>query len=458
MNKDVQVSSLPSSSKPSVMPSMGSVAKLLLLFSCGASLFLTLKTHDHIKQQGVLKSGINTCYQRAFQSHTASLLNSARSQALQSSFLRATEDCYAEAIDMLEGLHESIGSIHTSESLKSLNNLSARTHWFHQSLLESETVVTDSEIRITSNNISFREIERLRPMAIAPLNSLELVLENQVQNYLLLFWTFFTLLSLILFYDYFFFRRWNSRMRNYENEAFDLESIDFSKTSVGLKEFNDQVFTLVHKVLFREGLVKTARLFAERNQAQENEISARIIHEVDKKVDTRLNEKRPTPGPQVVPEKAGIPSQLDHRLSVVIERLKNTIFANKISLDLDVDSELAVRIASDALDLIIVNSINLSIKTLAQLEQKRCLKISAHKVENRVRLGFDLSSESEILKDTIERKIIEELSSSSEKIASSDISSSRIGFEFYSQESSVLVNVRKGKKRELVKTLNPPQL
>lgn len=81
------------------------------------------------KSVGDIRNGLQICSARAHQTYTASLLGDSSSIYMDSNFTSASEECFAEATNLVEdyqGLSDTIS--------KKINALNSNVHWFHESL------------------------------------------------------------------------------------------------------------------------------------------------------------------------------------------------------------------------------------------------------------------------------------------------------------------------------------
>lgn len=125
-----------------------SFLKLALLSTFLISGIYLSRVQGQMDRVSILGAGTNTCFQRVFQTYTAYLIQSTRSQYLDPQFLSSTEECFSEATFQTEKLKD-IGEM--KDAYKSMNNLASDTHWFHvelmqqsaQSRLESGVIIGD---------------------------------------------------------------------------------------------------------------------------------------------------------------------------------------------------------------------------------------------------------------------------------------------------------------------------
>lgn len=104
----------------------------LILLGCTILLaYVIERSFKEEKKLLIVANGLQTCMIRVGQKHMAKLLGEVDSISLTSQFALETEECFGEAIHLIEDNFESL--LRNAEG-NDLNTLASEVHWFYQKL------------------------------------------------------------------------------------------------------------------------------------------------------------------------------------------------------------------------------------------------------------------------------------------------------------------------------------
>lgn len=334
------------------------VLMTLAVLAISAVSFQIIQYKNNSVQVSTVQSGIHTCFHRVMQSYSAAMMGLERSQYLSSSFLNSTEQCFAEVQRQFEKITtQGVSSTQVSALNKSLNNMSSRLYWMQAEFIDTsiDDLVMKLESGVVIDQISsrFQTIERLQRQALGEARAMNSSIASWTSRlqltaiFLAFFLVTFSLVELTRTIRH----RNRIRYMNQRGESW-LES----KT----KDSGDLI-ELVSKAMEENNLHGVLHALDEYLQTGqkvvkhfgEDEVAGGSVKFVDpeKNIDDQLNAVWDDSEIDKGKDRTrGV--HLDHILANIIDRFSTKLFAHRISLDLDVDSEIYVKGDRESIELI----------------------------------------------------------------------------------------------------------
>ena len=336
--------------------------------------FVVLSIYSQFSSKEVVKTsvineGLYTCFSRVNQSFTARFLGSMGSPYLTDSFMKATEECYADVTYVLEDNFKILGK----NSVKKIHNLSSNIHWLHRNLIKGEA--SNEKVNIGSR---FQEIEGMNDHLLEEIRIMKENIEFGILWSNFLFYPF-----VLMTMSFFLFEFFTSKRKSNKNEKSESEALFEVKRGESL--IVGKVENIILSALKNNGLNNCASLFSTyQNQVFDGKVTRFLIapsdvEEVKKKsipkVEAKLSKKNEiTEVSKKLPEsineelsnnKTTSPGVLlDTVLSKVIDIHSSKIFTQGIKLDLNVEDNIFVQIEQESLEqmfyYLILNAVNAS--------------------------------------------------------------------------------------------------
>jgi len=346
---------------------------LVFLSFVGLSIYSQFSSKEVVKTS-VINEGLHTCFARVNQSFTARFLGSMGSPYLTDSFMKATEECYADVTYVLEDNFKILGK----NSVKKIHNLSSNIHWLHRNLIESEEAIK-GKVNIGSR---FQEIEGMNDHLLEEIRIMKENIEFGILWSNFLFYPF-----IIMTMTFFLFEFFNSKRKKSNNEKSEREAL--IEVQRGESLIVGKVENIILSALKNNGLEKCASLFSMyQNQVFDGKVTRFLIapsHDegIEKKdltkkekepIDCKLKEEKKEVEKKIpksiskdtISQKTNNNSGilLDTVLSKVIDIHSGKIFTQGIKLDLNVEDDIFVQIDQESLEqmfyYLILNAINAS--------------------------------------------------------------------------------------------------
>ena len=334
----------------------------------GLSIYSQFSSKEVVKTS-VINEGLHTCFSRVNQSFTARFLGSMGSPYLTDSFMKATEECYADVTYVLEDNFKILGK----NSVKKIHNLSSNIHWLHRNLIGGAEVVT-GKANIGSR---FQEIEGMNDHLLEEIRIMKENIEFGILWSNFLFYPF-----IIMTMTFFLFEFFTSKRKRSNNDKSESEAL--IETQKGESLIVGKVENIILTALKNNGLDKCASLFTTyQNQVFDGKVTRFLIapsneekmkeHEIEKnefknlkkeqKKDVEKNKSSGSTPKEIIPKNNnGV--LLDTVLSKVIDIHSGKIFTQGIKLDLNVEDNIFVQIEQESLEQIfyylILNAVNAS--------------------------------------------------------------------------------------------------
>lgn len=131
------------------------IASVTVMILGGAGLFVQQKYINKVNAANSFNTGLEVCFNRVAQTFTAIMIQQGGSGYLTSEFMGMSSDCFSEL--------NKEASVISLESSK-LNKLVSDTHWFHEKIKKSQSLLLDSEQSTTESNIDekYSQLEELK--------------------------------------------------------------------------------------------------------------------------------------------------------------------------------------------------------------------------------------------------------------------------------------------------------
>ncbi len=333
----------------------------------GLSIYSQFSSKEVVKTS-VINEGLHTCFSRVNQSFTARFLGSMGSPYLTDSFMKATEECYADVTYVLEDNFKILGK----NSVKKIHNLSSNIHWLHRNLIDGGEAVK-GKANIGSR---FQEIEGMNDHLLEEIRIMKESIEFGILWSNFLFYPF-----IIMTMTFFLFEFFTSKRKRNNNEKSEREAL--IEVQRGESLIVGKVENIILSALKNNGLEKCASLFSTyQNQVFDGKVTRFLIapsndeeikeketvkielkdtkkekKAIEKKVPEKVHE-------EIAPKKKNNDILLDTVLSKVIDIHSGKIFTQGIKLDLNVEENIFVQIEQESLEQIfyylILNAVNAS--------------------------------------------------------------------------------------------------
>jgi signal transduction histidine kinase len=433
------------------------------VLSCALSVttYYIFEGSQNIRRQSILADGLNTCFNRLGQTHTSSLIKSKESIYLQADFLNLTQECFEEA-------HVNADENFTNilpQMVKKFSSLSADVHWY-QGKIESKS--SDLE----SLEQRFDRLESLKNEVQEEGDDFREKVSDRLAFLKFLFYLFAALVPMIIAWDYL-----KNRKLAAQNEQ--IEKSAQSIISTGVMADTSRIEEVIKTALEQNRLSACSELFS--------------IYQVDQmEADTDNNRHNPFIAPvyeeKTVEEVIELKNKLnvttfDYILAKVVDNLSGKIFTQGVILDLDVDEEVVVEGGEENLEQILFQALSHSLESCTQVVGSKKMSISMKKLGGTVLvevkdsgLGFspELISDLKWKKTSfssapVNLQIAQDLAQmikgevsidnicneNGQIIGASTKIQLRLAPKKLVEKSTVrkLVELKKGKKRELIKNL-----
>ena len=312
----------------------------------------------------VLGEGVQTCFLRTNQSHTAKLLGQSGLEYVASAFLASTEECFAEALGTAKTKFQADGK----GLIRDLNTLSSEVHNFHQKL-------NSPDEKIENISALFSKIESLKDDVLEESETTRLTLTSSFEQARQIFFVLCGLFPLLFIWELVERRRNETRIMAIEDEA-------LKQLGDGRARLDSQMEAVIKRALEFGEFTNCARLF--ENWSENRLVTTHKVYNelaVPKKAQDFVVEE-----PRIVEEihedvlepVAGLKEvSIEPLLAKVIDNLSSRIFTSGIMLDLDVREDLKVMGREETIEQLFFHTILRSVNALSETSGVRRLRISA---------------------------------------------------------------------------------
>jgi hypothetical protein len=419
------------------------------------------------KSVGDIRNGLQICSARTNQTFTASVIGDTSSIYMDSNFTSATEECFAEATNLVEdykGLSETIS--------KKINALNSNVHWFHEALRS-----TGKGFSVKANNAAGNIDTKYQAVEESVDSTMELIdshvdgLNNSLSNLKLAL----SLAALVLIasgaWEVIDRRRHSKNKKEIEDEALAELVTDDVSTAMKVEEIivnaldlNEMTHCSKLLTTYRQNVLKSldqSNAGAVTPMAMVSGLDEEQIEETAQKVweeSEALNE--------VV-----ITTELEPLTSKVVDHLANKLIAEGIIVDMNMDDS-TVRGESETLEQVVYYVILDALTNTNHADEKRIsvkgktlgsvynLEISSHgfgrdKAEN---TAIDIAKE--LLGEVSGRMELANLYSEEKDVIGRKIrvilktAQAQTTAETSEESGKTLVRLEKGTKRELMERLS----
>jgi len=329
------------------------------VLSCALSVttYFIFDGSQEIRRYAILADGMNTCFNRLHQTHTSSVMNAKDSVYMQSDFLNLSQECFEEA--QTNGEENFVDKL--PQFVKKISSLSADVHWYQGKISSKSTDKVALELR-------FDRLESLKNEILEEGDSYREKVSSTLTWLKFLFFAFATLVPFIIAYDYFKNRK--------------------------LAAQNEQVEESAQKILSTGAMADTARVEEVIKTAlEQNHLSACSelfsVYQADLIEAEATNRSNPFVGPAYeektvlevmeLKEKLNV-TTFDYILAKVIDNLSGKIFTQGVVLDLDVDEEVVVEGEEEKLEQILFQAVSHSLECCTQVVGSKRMSISMKKL------------------------------------------------------------------------------
>ncbi|MEC8624258.1 MAG: hypothetical protein VXY34_05515, partial [Bdellovibrionota bacterium] len=230
--------------------------------------FVALSIYSQFSSKEVVKTsvineGLHTCFSRVNQSFTARFLGSLGSPYLTNSFMKATEECYADVTYVLEDNFKILGK----NSVKKIHNLSSNIHWLHRNLIEGGELVKGK------GNIGsrFQEIEGMNDHLLEEIRIMKENIEFGILWSNFLFYPFIVMTMTFFLFEFF-----TSKRKRNNNEKSEREAL--IEVQRGESLIVGKVENIILTALKNNGLERCASLFSTyQNQVFDGKVTRFLI-------------------------------------------------------------------------------------------------------------------------------------------------------------------------------------
>lgn len=312
----------------------------------------------------VLGEGVQTCFLRANQTHTAKLLGQTGLEYLASGFFAATEECFAEALGTAKTKFQAEGK----GLIRDLNTLSSEVHNFHQKLKSPDE-------KLENISALFSKIETLKDDVLEESDAARTSLNSSFDQARQIFFLLCGLFPLLFVWELIERRRNESRMMAIEEEA-------LKQLGDGRARLDSQMEAVIKRALEFSEFVNCARLF--ENWSENRLVTTHKVYNelpVPKKTqDFVIEEPRVAEEihEDVLEPVVGLKEvAIEPLLAKVVDHLSSRIFTSGIMLDLDVSEDLKVMGREETVEQLFFHTILRSVNALSDTSGVRRLRISA---------------------------------------------------------------------------------
>lgn len=330
------------------------------ILSCALSVttYFIFNGSQQIRRHAILSDGINTCFNRLQQTHTSSVMNAKDSVYLQTDFLNLTQECFEEAQANAQENFEDVLPLFA----KKISSLSADVHWFQGKISSKTTDKVALEQR-------FDRLDSLKNEIMEAGDDFRESVSSTISFLKFLFFAFATLVPLIIAWDY---------LQNRK-----------------LAAQNEQVEESAQKILSTGGVADTLRIEEVIKTAlEQNRLSACSelfsVYQADLiEADIDNGRRNPFVGPTYEEKSVAEVMELKEKLNVttfdyilakVIDNLSSKIFTTGVALDLDVDEEVVVEGNEESLEQILFQAVSHSLDSCIQVVGNKKMSISMKKL------------------------------------------------------------------------------
>lgn len=393
--------------------------RIFLTIGLLASSFIAFEvSHYYSKQSNTLsnlKEGLGTCFGRVSQTYTAKMLGEKASNYLGSGFMAQTEECFSEALSILEADFE----YSLASTYKLLNTASSDAHWFHEKVnSETSAKFVGSDIQVNNFGPRFRSIEDAKFSILETMGDFKEVLVRRADNSRMAFWLLLGLSLVFLVMDVLG-RKQGVLMTEYlEAQAQELnnrysrlpkdqveELIENSLENNGLKELNK----LIRKVR-QEGseyAVPTNNesseaprsrdfvaptLFETGSEKQNLDEEIKNIWESGTAFSDQPNKVTPnmlsTNFEGFYKEQLDV-IHLDNTLARVVNILSGRLFTRGIILEFDIDQELYVYAEEESLEQVFYQILTNAVKDLENKSGYKRIRVGVRSLGGSLIVSFE---------------------------------------------------------------------
>ncbi len=382
--------------------------RVLLTLGLLAASFLTseysLQTSAKQNELSNLRQGLGTCFSRVSQTYTAKILGDSGSGYLTSAFLAATEECFGDAMGVMEDNFEYT----LASTFKLLNTVASDTHWFHEKISKEATdTLVGSDVVVTNFGARFSTIEDSRYKVLEGFDNLKESLDNKINYLRFLFWVLITSTVGLMLFEILSKKHAEYMMSYYEEQATDFNS-KYNKISI------PKVEELLNASLENSKLLELNKLInkiglngqVESEKDPDEYIAPRVFEtgSVHQNLDEEINQAWEV-GPvatdnalrssrltqqyeKIYSEKLDV-VHLDNILARVVNLTSNRLFTRGIALDFDIDDELYVYADEESLEQVFYHVLTNSFKDLDNKEGLKKIRVSVRSLGGSLLLCFE---------------------------------------------------------------------
>jgi signal transduction histidine kinase len=364
----------------------------------------SLQTSTKVKILSNLKEGINTCFGRVSQTYTAKMMNDSGSDYLTKSFMTSTEECFGDAISMMEEKFEYA----LAGTFKLVNTISSDVHWFHEKLTnESAEKLIGSDVIVTNFGARFSTIENSRFTVIDGMEQFNSLLDSKVRYLRFGFWALIAMTIAFMLFEVLSKKQTELMADYYEDQAKELNN-QFNPLSINKVQelisasLENSKLSQLNLLIKHVGLQGTEERTSEekeyiaprsfntglKQQNIEQEIdNAWEMGEVatDNKVRTsELN----TQYENIFADKLDT-IHLDNTLAKVVSLISSRLFTRGIVLEFDIDEELYVYAEEESLEQVFYHVFTNAFKDLENRPGIKKIKVSVRSLGGSLLLSFE---------------------------------------------------------------------
>jgi hypothetical protein len=366
----------------------------------------SLQTSADQNQLSGLKEGVNTCFSRISQTYTAKMIGDSGSGYLTSSFMTATEECFGDAMSMMEEKYEYA----LSGTFKLINTISSDAHWFHEKLSTGTTEkLVGSDVVVTNFGARFSDIENSRFKVIEGFETLHAKLGSRINTLRFLFWGLIVSTIGMMLFELLSKKHTEVMTQYYEEQASEFNS-QFNKLSMpNVHELISasldnsklaQLKILIQKVglhgLETEAVPSPKKEYVAPRAFNTGSVYQNIDDEINQvwemgevATDNRLRETSLSKQYESIYSEKLATIHLDNVLARVVNLISSRLFTRGIALEFDIDEELYVYAEEESLEQVFYQVFTSALKNLEHKVGLKKIKVSVRLLGGSLLLSFE---------------------------------------------------------------------